>query len=49
MSPNPMDRINAMKGQIVSGLSEDSKAREDLRKPVESIEMEVFKLHFWIC
>jgi hypothetical protein len=40
MSPNPMDRINAMKGQeIVSGLSEDLKgAREDLRKPVESIE-----------
>ncbi len=40
MSPNPMDRVNAMKGQeVVSGLSADLKdARGNLRKPVESIE-----------
>jgi len=40
MSPNPIDRVNAMKGQeLASELSEDlKKARENLRKPVESIE-----------
>lgn len=40
MSPNPMDRVNAMKGQeVTSGFSEYLKReRENLRKPVESIE-----------